>query len=257
MMSRLRRWLFILTVLSTTLPRIAQAISAENRHFQSALENLRAGFFEKAEREFAQFSRQFPDSARLPEAILCQAEARLKQTNYDGAIELLSVHQHQAGKWADSYLFWLGESYSAKGDYEKAAEEFAKLTREFPPSSRLVEASVREATARSRLKPPDWPRVIELLQQTNEVFQAATGTNAASEWVPRGYLLLSEAFLAQTNYHAAEATLLPLGNRLMNPATAWEWQYLICRAQLADGRAEAALLSTSNLLMFARSAEQP
>src|SRR5262249_10332117 len=99
-------------------------------------------------------------------------------------------------------------------------------------------------------------QVMELLQNTNGVFQTAARANAVNDWVARGNLLLGEAYLAQTNYHAAESLLTPMGNRLMPPALAWEWQYVICRAQLADGRMEAALLSTSNLLMLARSSEQ-
>src|SRR5262247_327782 len=116
-MLRLRRWLFILTLLFAALPRLAPGISAENALFQSAANSLRNSLFERAEREFAQFTRQFPDSPRLAEAILFQAEARFRLNNYDGAIGLLAVHEPKAGKWADAYLFWLAESHFARGDY--------------------------------------------------------------------------------------------------------------------------------------------
>jgi len=42
----------------------------------------------------------------------------------------------------------------------------------------------------------------------------------------------------------------------LNPELAWQRQYVLCRAQLGDGRSDAALLSTSNLLMHARSTEE-
>lgn len=251
-----RLCLTLLLALAAAVPRFGFATSAENGMFTSATRALRTQLYEQAERDFAQFIQQFPESPRLPEAILAMAEARFKQGNYTGALDLLTTRQNQAGKWADELLFWIGECYVQKNDLTKAAQTFAQLAKEYPYSARLLEAVVKEAAAQSKLNPPNWIRVTELLQASNGVFQAAAQTNAASDWVARGNLLLGEAYLAQTNYHAAEALLTPMANRLMNPALAWERQYLICRAQLADGRAEAALLGTSNLLIMARSSEQ-
>src|SRR3989442_1812412 len=163
-MSRLARWLLVLTVLLAAAPRSAPAISAENGLFFPGLQKLKDGFYEQAERDFAQFIQQFPESARLPEAVLYQAQARFKLTNYAGAIELLSTRQNQAGKLADEFLFWIAESYSRKGEQLKAAETFGRLIKEFPGSSRLLEASVKQAAARSKLEKPGWLQAIELLQ---------------------------------------------------------------------------------------------
>ena len=118
----------------------------------------------------------------------------------------------------------------------------------------MGEASARAALARA--DPAEWPRVIELLQQTNGVFQCAASTNASSDLVAQGYLLLSEAQLATKDYHAAEETLQPLAKRPLSPKLAWQWQYLLWRIQLADGRTNAALQSTTNLLAVAASAGQ-
>jgi TolA-binding protein len=99
--------------------------------------------------------------------------------------------------------------------------------------------------------------VIGLLQETNGLFQSAARTNATSELVPRGYLLLSEAQLAAKDYRAAEVTLQSLTNRLMSPRLGWQLQYLLCRIQLADGRTNAALQGTTNLLAMAAKNAQP
>ena len=66
------------------------------------------------------------------------------------------------------------------------------------------------------------PEVIELLKRSDGVFQSAARTNAGDDLVLRGYLLLSEAHLAQKDYPAAEKTLQPLEKRLLNPARSWE-----------------------------------
>ena len=68
-----------------------------------------------------------PNSPLLPEAILYQAQARVKLTNYDGALQLLSEAEGQAGKLADEYTFWKATALSEKGDYRGAAETFAHL----------------------------------------------------------------------------------------------------------------------------------
>jgi TolA-binding protein len=252
------RWILVLTVLLAAGPRLAAAPAAD-RAFDAAYKALQDTVYDRAEAGFADFCRQFPDSPRLAEAILLQAEARLKLSNYAGAIALLSAHEKDAGTNADQYVFWLAEAQMSKGDYRAATDGYAKLVKEFPASSRLLDAAMGEAFARvalARAKPAEWPRVIELLQQTNGVFQCAARTNAGNELVVQGQLLLSEAQLATKAYGAAEATLQPLANHLLSPRLAWQWQYLLCRIQLADGRTNAALQSTTNLLAAAAKAAQ-
>lgn len=252
------RWIVVLTVLLATGPRLCAA-SAANRAFETATKAFHDTFYERAEAQFAEFRQKYPASPRLPEAILLQAQARLELSNYAGAIELLSAHQPAAGTNADQYQFWLAEAHSRKGDWRAATEAFAKLGKEFPASSRRLEAVIGEAAARAALAPTDpaeWPRVIALLQDTNGVFQSAARTNAASEWVTHGSLLLGEALLETKNYPAAEETLQPLAKRLWRPQLAWQWQYLLCRVQLAAGRTEAALQGATNLVALAANAGQ-
>ncbi|HWI57486.1 MAG TPA: tetratricopeptide repeat protein, partial [Bacillota bacterium] len=189
------RWILVCSLLLCAAPPRANASTPETRAFNAAANALRSAFYERAEAEFADFTKNFPASPRVPEAILFQAEARLEQTNYAGAIELLSTSLPKAGSWADQYLFWLAETQLRQGDSAKARESFAKLVQDFPASSRRLEASIGQAAACSRLG--EWPRVLELLQQPTGVFQTSIRTNASTELMVRGTLLLSEAQLVQ------------------------------------------------------------
>ena len=255
-MAVLCRWILVLTVLLAAGPRLA-AESAADRAFRTANDAFHDTVYDRAEAAFADFCQKYPDSPRLTEAILLQAEARLELGNYAGAIALLSARQKDAGTNADQYAFWLAEAQLRKGDYRAASDGFAKLVKEFPASSRLLDAAMGEASAEAalaRAEPSEWPRVIELLQQTNGVFQCEARTNAANDLVVQGQLLLGEAQLATKAYSAAEATLQPLAKRLLIPRLAWHWQYLLCRIELADGRTNAALQGTTNLLAVATKA---
>ena len=257
-MGILCRWILSLTLLSAAGPQL-WAASAADRAFDAAAKAFHDTFYDRAEAEFADYCQKYPTSPRLAEATLLQAEARLELTNYAGAIELLSARQDVAGTNADQYLFWLAEAYARKGDYRAASDGFARVVKEFPASTRCLEAAFREASARAaraRTEPSEWPRVIDLLQQTNGVFQSAARTNASNELIVPGYLLLSEAQLATKDYRAAEETLEPLAKRLLQPKLAWQWQYLLCRVQLADGQTNAALESTTNLVVLAANAGQ-
>ena len=202
------------------------ASSAETKAFNAAANFLRFTAYEKAEAQFGQFVATFTNSPLVPEAILYQAEARIKMSNYDGAITLLSGRRAEAGKWADNYLFWQAEANFQKGAYPAAAELFAKMTAEYPGSARALEATVEEAEARVKLS--DWRGVVELLQQTNSAFQAAMRTNATGDLAARGGLLLSESELAQQDYEAAQDALDPLTEVPLNPKM--DWQRDTCNA---------------------------
>jgi TolA-binding protein len=257
-MAVLCRWTLLLTLLLADGPRL-WAASAADRALDAAVKAFQDEFYARAEAQLADYCQKFPASPRLAEAILVQAQARLGLTNYAGAIELLTANQGKAGTNADQYLFWLAEASYRKGDYRAAGDAFAKLVKDFPASSRCLEAALGEASARSalaRTEPAEWQRVIGLLLQTNGVFQYTASTNASSDLVPRGYLLLSEAQLATKDYHAAEETLQPLAKRPLSPKLAWQWQYLLWRIQVADGRTNAALATTTNLLVVAANAAQ-
>jgi TolA-binding protein len=228
------------------------ATLAERREFEAATNALHDGFNARAEEELGKFVKDFPESALVPEAILSQAQARRKQGNTAGAIQLLQSSQGLTNALADQYLFLLGECYFGQGDYRKASDLFAKLLKDYSASPVASEASINEAEARAQLR--EWPRVIELLEQTNGVFQSMVRTNPAAPWALQGYLLLSEAHLARTNHEGADLALQPLSKLLLKPEIAWHRQYLICRIRASEGRLDDALQGTVNLLSLATNA---
>ena len=247
--------LLVLILLLTAGRHLWAASSAENRAFDAAKRSFLEGVWDKAEEDFANFGQTFTNSARLPEAVLFQAESRLHQTNYDGAIALLSAHESQAGKFADEYLFWQAYATLQLGQSAHAAEMFARLVRDFPSSSRRLEAAFREAYARANLS--DWTGVVGVLEQTNGVFRLMARTNATNELVVRGFLLLTEAELARNSADAAEAALAAVPAAQLIPELAWHRQYLLCRLALARNQTQAALQNSTNLTTLANAAGQP
>ena len=257
-MALLCRWILVLSLLLAAGTRLTAA-SAEDRAFDAAVKAFHDTFYDRAEAELAEFRKKYPGSPLLPEAILLQAQARLELSNYAGASKLLAANQAAAGTRADQYAFWLAEAHSRNGDWRAARDGFAKVVKEFPNSPRRLEAVIGEASAQTELartEPAEWSGVVKLLQDTNGVFQTAARADTNVDLVAQGRLLLAEALLATKDYRAAEQTLQPLAKGLLKPKLAWQWQYLSCRVQLADGRPEAAVQGTTNLLMMANSAGQ-
>jgi TolA-binding protein len=243
--------LFIL-VGSAFQPLCARAgVAADEAAYQTGQNALDGLFYQKAETTFAQFATTFTNSPLLPAAILGQAIARVKQTNYTGAIELLTSRMAGAGSRTDQYLLWLGEAYYSQGSNALAAQSLEKLIKDLPLSTNRLDAVIREARAYKRMS--DWGKIVEILQAPNGVFQTAVRTNA---FLPEGHLLLSEAQLALRDYAGAEATLQRLRTAGLQPETSWQWQYLLCRIQMAAGRPADALQGTTNLLMWAGSTGQ-
>jgi TolA-binding protein len=249
------RWLLALALLAQCTSRVWSAAATEKGAFNSAAEAFQAGFYARAEAEFGAFTQQFTNSTRVPEAVLFQAKARMQLTNYAGAIELLSAYLPRADKWADEYVFSLGEASLRKGDFPKAAEYFADLANRFPGSPRRLEAAVNEATARARVG--EWSRVVDLLQQTNGVFQSVVrNSGVTNQLAIRGYLMIGEAQMALQQYAAAEKALQPILEVSLAPKLAWQRQYLLCRSQSAQGHLNDALVNVTNLLNLATNTGQ-
>src|SRR5262252_1000115 len=94
-------------LMALSLPVQAAPPSEEDQAFNLAANFFALSVWGRAETEFADFAQKYPNSPRLAEAILYQAEARLQLTNYPGAIELLKSNLATAGSRADQYQFWL------------------------------------------------------------------------------------------------------------------------------------------------------
>ena len=253
-MNTLGRAILLVVLCLAAIPRAWSASGAETQAFTAAERVYLDADYKNAEADFGDFIQKFPSSARIPEAVLYQAQARIKLGDYNVALSLLSAYQSRAGALADWYLLCQGESFLAQGDFAEAEVRFSRLMREFPASHLHLAAVVDTAVARMRLA--RWAQVIELLGQTNGIFNLSAGTNRANPYVIRGYLLLSEAELAQNDTHGAELALEALKGSPLDSTNNWQRQYLLCRVLLAAGRLGAALQNTTNLQMLAEATGQ-
>jgi TolA-binding protein len=247
-----RKTIFILLAALALVNESFAALSpAEQRALTQAEQAFQLGLWERAEKNFADFAARFPKSDDRATAILRQAQARLKQNKFSGAIELLTKPR-DAGRLADEFLFWLAEANFQATNYSVAADAYTKLATVFTNSPHVLEASYSAALARSKLG--DWPRVDDLLLQSDGAFQLTVLREPTNEFVVRGTLLLGEAQLALNNFAGVEETLRPLATQKLIPELDWRRQFLLCRAQLAADHADAALATAANLAALATAA---
>ena len=178
------QWLLILPGLWLAGERSFAATTQEDRAYAAAITAFQDGMWSRAETAFAKFVQKYPDSGRVAEAVLLQAEAEYKQGKLPEAIALLTARKAGAGDLADQYVYWIGEAQFQGGDLPAAAETFIALTRDFPESSLRLRAVVEAAAAHARTN--EWPQVDALLEPTNSVFQRAVQMDSANELVARG-----------------------------------------------------------------------
>jgi len=243
-MALFRRWLFtwIALVLSG-----GSVFASESHDFGLAATAFKNSMWSRAEVEFAQFIEDHPNSSRVPEATLMQAQADFNQGKLAEALALLQARESSAGLLADEYVYWIALTQFKNADYSAAAESFANLTRTFPKSQWLLDGVVDEAIARSKLN--QWTRVSALLQ--NGVFQEAAKTNAADDRVLNGRLLLAQSLLAEHHPDSATAVLQPSAAFRQHPELDWRRTYLLFQARLAAGDTNAALNLVAPLIATA------
>jgi TolA-binding protein len=248
------RLVLFLAALLVAVPRLVAAPSPEERAFKDAEKSFHDMIWDRAEGELATFVQTYTNSPRVAEALLFQGEARFWQSNYVGAIDLLSENQNRAGPLADEFRFWIAESRLHRGEFKNAADTFASMVRDFTNSPRRLRAVVEEASARSEME--QWSQVINLLEQTNGVFEIAARTNASADLLADGFLLLAQAHLAANSPQAAELVLDRLSKLPLDAATDWHRSYLLCRIKLAEGHPDKALGNVTNLFELAEKSGQ-
>ncbi len=251
-MARFLRWLVGLAALPAVILPLAAANPPGAGAFDAATRAYDAGFFQRAEAEFADFTKRYTNSPYWTEAVLKQARARMQLTNFDGAIDLLETNRPAAGTAADQFLLFEGDARERQGEYAKAAETYGRLMREYPLSNLGLDAALGEARAWSQLA--QWPRVVELLQKTEGAFQTAARATPSAPKVIQGRLLLAEALLAQKQTTEAAQALAPATAQNLSPDLAWQRQYLLCRVYLAAEDFGEALKGSTNLLTLAEAA---
>jgi TolA-binding protein len=234
---------------------ICAAEPGEAEAFASAAKASQDGFHERAEKEWAEFLRQYPKSERANEAALAQAQARYHLRQYPGALEILNGRAPTAGTLTDQYQFWRGQTLLDATNYAAAEEAFAEMLKTQTNSPLRLNASVAQAHARFRRD--DFAGVVDLLSATNSAFQSAARASTNVAQVARGYLMLAEAQLRRNDLAGAGAALQALAAKQLPPDLAWERWQLLGRVEFAGATPQLALPALTNAAAQARAAGKP
>jgi tol-pal system protein YbgF len=103
-----------------------------------------------------------PIRANAPSPSALNAEAK---RSYDAALALVNGHQYDQAldafaaflvRWpdhpnADNAMYWRGESYYAKGEYARAAEEFEGATLRFPLGNKVPDCLLKLGLCQQKL----------------------------------------------------------------------------------------------------------
>ena len=248
-------WLWLVALLGLTPGRLPAQGFGERKAFDEALQSFNVGDWQRAETQLAEFTRTNPPTVRyFPDAVLLRAQALSHLTNHTAARDLLSAQLGVAGKLVDQYVYGIARENALLGDHTRAAAAYAQVVRDYADSPLRWDAIYHQAREIYELQ--DWAQTIELLGWTNGAFQLALAANPTNSAAMDGLLLLTEAQLNQKNYGAAEETLRRLGTRKLEPAAEWKREHLTGFVQLATGRAEPALRTSTNLLQLSAALRQ-
>ncbi len=247
------QWLLILLALSTGGERSFAASAREDRAYAAAVSAFQDGMWNRAETEFAQFTRKYPKSDRVAEAVLLQAEAEFKLGRYPQAIALLQARKAGAGHLADQYVYWIGEAQFQNGGFSAAAETFVSLARDFPESSLRLRGIVAAAATCTRLT--NWLRHDALLENTNGVFQRVARLDPGNELVVIGQLSLENSKYQQRDFPGVVTVYELLTNQwqTLNQGQQYQGTYLFYLTKVELGDFAAALAATTNLVQIASS----
>ena len=236
----------------TTLTSVRGAESAEStRAFLAAEGAFKNAFWARASNGFEEFTKNFPDSEKLAEAILLQAQSRYMLKDYVAAADLLAAHINKAGELEDRFLFWQAEAQFYQQFYAKAAKLYGELLDSYPKSQLLLEGSYGQAWATYKLDQLD--RAIALLSEADGVFQSAARTSTNETKIIKGNLLLVEALFYKKRFRTAEEVLDKLNERELKPEDNWDRLYWLASSAFADQRSDEALNRVTNLVAYSKS----
>ncbi|MBG86196.1 MAG: hypothetical protein CMO80_04770 [Verrucomicrobiales bacterium] len=263
-MKNLLHILALLGCLSLTSARAQDPASTEihpveQRDYDAAVKAYEDGLLEykRAESEFREFIRNWPRSLLRQSAYLYWAKSLYQRGEYEQAVNLLLEKIAYAGKWADRYQFWIGESWFAAGNYERAANAYGQLLVRYRDSDTQLrfQASYNEALARRRLG--QFNDVIALLESPSGAFRQGADLHPEHKLVSSGYLLLAETRIEMNDADGGTVALSHLKSWELNAEQQWRRQYLLCRLVLTSGSKDQALTASSNAVTIAISSNLP
>ena len=254
-MKLFRRWSLIWLALVLGCGQIFAASARENRAYSAAVKAFQDGMWSRAEMELDQFNKIYPNSTNAPQAVLLQAQAEFKQGELTNAMALLADagNMAKAGTLADQYVYWTGEAQFQNADYSDAAKTWIEFEQKFYESPLRLHAVVDAAAA--LVQNGDWQQTVDLLEETNGVFQSTVRMDSANELVSRGRLLLAQAKFALKDLDGEFTVLTSLNSQTLKPDLDWQRAYLLYQNRDAAGDFGAALAASTNLLQIAQQAK--
>lgn len=234
---------------NATAPAPTAPSAEETKAFDAARKAFQDGAYATANTFFAEFIQQFPNSDRIPEAWLYRGRSALEQNRLAESLELLNGHLGSSGKVTDEYRYWLAEAHFRKNEFAEAAEQFERLLKDHPTSTRRLEAAYGEA--RAHFKQGHWAKVVELLRPPQSAFQQASSTRANDELVVAGNLILIEAFLELKNTPAAVDIAAALSSKTFSPEMRWRYEQTLCKIFLQSDQLLSALKQSTNAVAAA------
>lgn len=248
------RWLALLILTAGTA---LGAEPGEPEAFAAAAKASQDGFYERAEKAWADYLVRYGKSERANEAALAQAQARHQLKQYAGALEILDARAPQAGPLGDQYRFWRGQALLDMTNYAGADKAFGELLKTDTNSVLRLNAAVAQGLI--RFKQEDFGGVVDLMGSTNSAFQtlARESTNAIqTAQVARGFLMLAESQLRRNDLNGALGSLRALAGRTLAPETEWERAQLLARVEFAGANPERALPALTNAAAQAKATKR-
>ena len=224
--------------------RGAPVSSPDERLYLSAARSFQGGHWATTGIWLKELIARYPNSPRRPKAALLLGQSYYKQKQYKQAYAVLSNNRLVAGSLAEQYVYWMAECRFRQGSLEAADQIFGELLREFPDSSRRLEAIISSAFIAAQRE--DWPRVVSLLRPANGVFQARLGAGAEGDLLQEGCLLLSGALLKQKDPRSAKL-LLDVLPRAMTKGRARRKELLSLRVIMESGNFSEAMQKLNEL----------
>jgi TolA-binding protein len=244
--SKFARGLAVLVVAAALAgPVRSQAATRQDSLYTFATNLFVDGNYQQAEIQFNKFVTTYTNSARLTNALLFLARARYGESNYAGALELLT---QKLPADDPTVLNYTALAYDGAGNYSNAVASCVRLLLKLPANSpsRLPVARL-EALALSQLQ--DWPGVIAFLSNPDGDFQKAARLAPGNPEAVNGYLLLGEAYWEEKRFAEGELAVRQANTNALGRELSWKRDFLLARILLDAGRTEEAL--TNSLEMAA------
>ena len=229
-----------------------RADTPENDAFAAAMRSFNDRFYDRADKELADFLSRYATGTHKGEATLIRAQSQFHLKKYDAAFDLINQGLPAAGPLTDEYLFWLGETQLAKGDWDGALASYGRVTKEFPNSSLRLPAWYNQAVAMQRKK--DVKGAVALLSDPQGELFKAMSAGGPEPILISSRLLLSRLLTELQKTTEAKAALAPLDGKEIPPALAWERFDLLARLEIMAGTPANALPFLTNALASAQRA---